>query len=346
MDVVGVRHACVHRQAGQALPGFAWCSQQRHSDDEQHRRDELAEDDDPDPAAVARDIEFGPVLPLEHHALTRSRRLVQWVNTGRTFAANSLIISASSSNPCASANDAMASASSANARRRVGGTFVRGIGCLVSMDRGRFMGLLRWQVDPVAIPADQIRIITKQGIPVDDGLADEFGYGCASVRSQLPQAIGQVSWPANGDTNGITHDQSGITTCTRSQPQNDAVGLDSDQMSFGALIKARRQAAGLTQEQLARLVPGIGRAGINAIEQGYTKSLSPDVANELVKVLPLSMPELLRAMGFNLPTVYTTLDADLLRELEAAPEDVLEAVRLVLAGWRNQQQRKASQAGE
>lgn len=113
-------------------------------------------------------------------------------------------------------------------------------------------------------------------------------------------------------------------------------------MTLGPLIQSRRKQAQLTQAELARLVPGLTRSGVNAIEQGATRSISPDIANELVKVLPLSMPEILRAMGFSLPSVHTRLDEDLLSDLEAAPDEVLAAVRLVLGGWRIQQQTKRS----
>ena len=117
-------------------------------------------------------------------------------------------------------------------------------------------------------------------------------------------------------------------------------------MGVGELIKARRKAAGLTQAELARLVPGLGRSGLSAIENGATKTVAPDVANELVKVLPLSMPELLRAMGFNLPAVHTSLDESLLRDLESAPPELIEVVRLLLAGWRSQRVPKPARGGE
>jgi len=115
-------------------------------------------------------------------------------------------------------------------------------------------------------------------------------------------------------------------------------------MPLGTLIQARRKQAGLTQAELSRMVPGLSRSGINAIEQGSTKTISGELANELVKVLPVSMPELIRAMGFDLPAIRSTLDDELLSDLEVAPPEVLGAVRLVLDGWRIQQQVKRTQA--
>lgn len=97
---------------------------------------------------------------------------------------------------------------------------------------------------------------------------------------------------------------------------------------LGALIADRRRQAGYSQADLARLLPGVSRSALNSIEGGTTKTISPVVANELVKILPVSMPELVRAMGFDLPGVRGVAE-DIAADLASAPEDVLAAVRLI-----------------
>ena len=81
-------------------------------------------------------------------------------------------------------------------------------------------------------------------------------------------------------------------------------------------------------------MPGISRGAINNIENGLTKTVSPETANELVKVLPVTMAELVRAMGYDLPTRQTPLPPVLMEELETATDLELEAVRALLLGFR------------
>lgn len=108
-------------------------------------------------------------------------------------------------------------------------------------------------------------------------------------------------------------------------------------MDLGELIKARRQAAALTQGDLARLVR-MSRGAINNIESGDTKTISPAVASALTKVLPLTMAELLRAMGWEIPERVTKLPPGMLEDLEAADPVILDAVRALLLGHQSLRQ--------
>lgn len=94
------------------------------------------------------------------------------------------------------------------------------------------------------------------------------------------------------------------------------------------------------------MLPGSSRGAINNVELGITKTVSAEMANELVKILPVTMGELLRAMGYELPGPRgTTLPERLLSDLEKAPEEVRAAVQLLLDGWRTQQAASARLAG-
>lgn len=108
--------------------------------------------------------------------------------------------------------------------------------------------------------------------------------------------------------------------------------------TIGPLIAARRKAAGLSQTDLARMIPGLTRSALNSIENGATKTISAEVANELVKILPVTMAELVRALGYDLPGPRgTSLPERTLSDLESAPPEVRAAVQLLLDGWRTQQ---------
>lgn len=106
------------------------------------------------------------------------------------------------------------------------------------------------------------------------------------------------------------------------------------EISLGKLIASRRQQVQLTQVDVARMVPGLTRSALNSIENGATKTVSADVANELVRVLPLTMAELVKAMGYALPTPRSPLPEELARDLETADSFELESVRALLLGYR------------
>lgn len=102
----------------------------------------------------------------------------------------------------------------------------------------------------------------------------------------------------------------------------------------GDLVRARRQAKGWSQARLAR-ESGLGQKKLSFIETGVTKTLDPATAAALVRALPLSIYELLEAMGYELPE--PRIPRDILAMLEAAPRPVQDAVRLTLRGWQANQ---------
>lgn len=171
---------------------------------------------------------------------------------------------------------------------------------------------------------------------LDSSLADQLTDGGMALLRNPMQLVNESPGPANLDSNGVCHDANTAIASARRQPHVGTFGLDFRQMAenfLGALIADRRRQAGYSQADLARLLPGVSRSALNSIEGGTTKTISPVVANELVKILPVSMPELVRAMGFDLPGVRGVAE-DITADLANAPEDVLAAVRLVLNGWR------------
>lgn len=126
----------------------------------------------------------------------------------------------------------------------------------------------------------------------------------------------------------MTTRSSGVNTYHQSP------GLPLSAMDLGTLIRTRREAVApkLSQAELGRHV-GVDQRTISNIESGVTKTIAPDVANRLVGVLPVTMYELLRAMGYQVPQRDAKLDETLLEDLERAPEHILSAVRLLLDGW-------------
>lgn len=116
--------------------------------------------------------------------------------------------------------------------------------------------------------------------------------------------------------------------------------------TVGTLIAARRKAGGLSQIDVARMIPGLTRTALSSIENGATKTISAELANELVKILPVTMAELVRAMGYDLPGPRgTSVPERMLNDLENAPDEVRSAVLLLLDGWRTQQSATARLAG-
>lgn len=106
--------------------------------------------------------------------------------------------------------------------------------------------------------------------------------------------------------------------------------------AVGNLIQSGRERVSppLTQGELASLV-GSEQRTISNIESGRTKSVSPALANQLVRVLPITMTELVQALGYDLPAVARVgVPQDILQGLSGAPEELLHAVRLAIAGQR------------
>lgn len=131
------------------------------------------------------------------------------------------------------------------------------------------------------------------------------------------------------------------TNQSHSRVHSWTVGQESG-ATLGPLIKSRCESVRpkMSQAELGRLI-GLDQRSVSNIENGTVKSLTPEVANKLPGVIPITMAEIVRAHGFNLPAVHSTLDEDMLEALESAPQPVLDAVRLVLDGWRAMQQATA-----
>lgn len=66
---------------------------------------------------------------------------------------------------------------------------------------------------------------------------------------------------------------------------------------LGQLIRERRDSVGMTQEQLVAHAHTT-RAHIASIEIGKTRTPPPTVINAIARVLPVTVAELVRAMGY------------------------------------------------
>ena len=170
-------------------------------------------------------------------------------------------------------------------------------------------------------------------------LYDGIAYQMRDRRMSLPRnpvKLGQEPpRPSNLVLNGVNH--AGNTGIASPQCQHICIEsvLDSatvPDVTLGALIASRRRP--LTQGELARLVPGWSRTTLGAVELGETKTIPPRVANELVKVIPVTMAELVRAMGYDLPVRQTPLEPWMVEVLETASETELESVRALLHGFQ------------
>jgi len=66
---------------------------------------------------------------------------------------------------------------------------------------------------------------------------------------------------------------------------------------LGALVKQHREAKGLSQGDLGKMV-GVERSYIGHIESGRTKTPSREVLTGLAQTLDVSMPQVLAAAGY------------------------------------------------
>lgn len=114
---------------------------------------------------------------------------------------------------------------------------------------------------------------------------------------------------------------------------------------LGELIRARREAVRpkLSQSELGRLL-GLDQRSISDIETGAIHRITPEMANKLPPIIGITMAEIVRGLGFDLPRRKSSLDEALLEDLERAPEEVLAAARLAVDGWKFQQQQKSREA--
>lgn len=98
---------------------------------------------------------------------------------------------------------------------------------------------------------------------------------------------------------------------------------------FGLYIRAAREAAGYTPEDLAARL-GRTKSTIYRIEDEETEP-SVEQINALVSALPISAEELLRRMGVNLnPPTATLLPRQLVLDLLAMNPEEIDAVALLV----------------
>lgn len=121
---------------------------------------------------------------------------------------------------------------------------------------------------------------------------------------------------------------------------------DPSKAPLATLIRTRREGMSpkMSQAELGRLV-GLNQRSISNLETGVVKTVSADVANLLVTVLPITMAELARAGGMEMPRAHTTVDEDIIEMLETADPQTIASVRLVLLGARALKQAAQRKAG-
>jgi len=97
------------------------------------------------------------------------------------------------------------------------------------------------------------------------------------------------------------------------------------------LMARALEAAGLTQDELIRRT-GFGRGPIGVVVRGEIQRLAPDVAAAIVRELPVSMPELLTAVGYDFGPKPQKIPGWLIADLERLSREDLEVVRRVVQG--------------
>lgn len=104
----------------------------------------------------------------------------------------------------------------------------------------------------------------------------------------------------------------------------------------GMLMRQKREAVTpkMNQEDLGRALGGIPQTTISAYETGTTATIPADVVNRLPGIIGLTVPELLRAMGYELPKerISSWLPDDLLGVLETADAGEKAAIQSQLRG--------------
>lgn len=101
-----------------------------------------------------------------------------------------------------------------------------------------------------------------------------------------------------------------------SAPQYNAgsPGELGDEVNLGQIVKERREAMGLSQPKLAKLIGGVTTAAISEIERGRTKSLSGKMQEGLHRVLGIPLSVLARKRIFSSSsTVYSSPGKNLQR---------------------------------
>ena len=116
--------------------------------------------------------------------------------------------------------------------------------------------------------------------------------------------------------------------------------------TLGTLLSSRRRQAGLTQQDVAEMC-GVTRSALNAIEQGTTKTIAPDLANKLHDCISVTVADICRAMGYEIPVRPSPLPGELEEYrhiLESAEGLELDGLLLILRGIQTHRQEKARRA--
>jgi transcriptional regulator with XRE-family HTH domain len=82
---------------------------------------------------------------------------------------------------------------------------------------------------------------------------------------------------------------------------------------LGELLRARRERAGLSQDELAqklaqRRVDAASRETVSRQERGMVVLLKPDMVNALAEVLPVTVTEICEAMGYRVGDTPITIE--------------------------------------
>jgi transcriptional regulator with XRE-family HTH domain len=82
---------------------------------------------------------------------------------------------------------------------------------------------------------------------------------------------------------------------------------------LGELLRARRERAGLSQDEVAqqlaqRRVEAASRETVSRQERGAVAVLKPDMVNALAEVLPVTVTELCEAMGYRVGDTPITIE--------------------------------------
>jgi len=110
--------------------------------------------------------------------------------------------------------------------------------------------------------------------------------------------------------------------------------MDRQATAFGDRVRKRREAEGLTQDELAKEV-GISRYYLGQIERGKVKNFSLEVARRLSNKLGLPMSEALDADD-TLPGTIPDSLRQFAEESNVAPQDIAMLARIEYRGHQPQ----------
>lgn len=105
--------------------------------------------------------------------------------------------------------------------------------------------------------------------------------------------------------------------------------------SLGEIIRQRRNALNITQDDLGRRV-NLSRAGIGKIEAGKTKGSSPETIRRIASALALPLSDLTDAMGYRTNPAEDAAEYEALStrfaQLMIEVEDVMRRMRRFMPG--------------